>query len=428
MDIGRVTTPFGRRTMTLGLLASQAIARDIAPETCVDKWKLYRSLCEGRSRLGVSDRSLAVLNALISFYPKTELCAEDPLVVFPSNAQLSLRTHGMAEATLRRHLAALVEAGLILRRDSPNGKRYARKSGQGGIREAFGFCLSPLLARAEEIIQHAADVAAERRQLQTLRERVTLLRRDIVKLIATGREEQLSGDWDAYEAVYRTVLDALPRVPLNDHLTAALTGLQHLRADIINRLEQQIKSREVTGNASQNERHIQNSNTESHKDSEASISHDDEKRHLSAPEERSGIPQTEYQDDRPEPLISQETHKSPHSSETYPLALVLQACPEITPFGPGGGIRSWEDLSSAAAVIRSMLGVQPDAYQQACKVLGPKNAAAVMACILERSEHIRSAGGYLRNLTHRAYRNQFSPGPMLRALARAQSQREAQAA
>src|SRR5690606_133281 len=95
MEIGSVTTPFGRRTMSLGLLASQALARNIAPETCVDKWKLYRSLCEARSKLGVSDRALSVLNALMSFHPKTELSGEDALVVFPSNAQLSLRTHGM---------------------------------------------------------------------------------------------------------------------------------------------------------------------------------------------------------------------------------------------------------------------------------------------------------------------------------------------
>ena len=60
-------------------------------------------------------------------------------VVFPSNRQLSLRAHGMAPATLRRHLAVLVDAGLIVRRDSPNGKRYARKDGAGGLTKAFGF-------------------------------------------------------------------------------------------------------------------------------------------------------------------------------------------------------------------------------------------------------------------------------------------------
>ena len=120
MEMDGITTHFGRRTMTLGMLASQATAKKIAPEASVDKWKLYRWLCEARPKLGISDRSLSVLNALMSFYPKTDLNGSDGLVVFPSNAQLSLRTHGMAETTLRRHLAALVEAALLSRRDSPN--------------------------------------------------------------------------------------------------------------------------------------------------------------------------------------------------------------------------------------------------------------------------------------------------------------------
>jgi replication initiation protein RepC len=42
-----------------------------------------------------------------------------------------------------------------------------------------------------------------------------------------------------------------------------------------------------------------------------------------------------------------------------------------------------------------------------------------MACILERAGHINSAGGYLRNLTDKARRGEFSLGPVLMALLRA---------
>lgn len=82
-------------------------------------------------------------------------------MVFPSNIQLSIRAHGIAEATLRRHLALLVEAGLIIRKDSANGKRYARKDEDGSIEHAFGFDISPLLMRAEELACLAQKVAAE---------------------------------------------------------------------------------------------------------------------------------------------------------------------------------------------------------------------------------------------------------------------------
>ena len=41
-----------------------------------------------------------------------------------------------------------------------------------------------------------------------------------------------------------------------------------------------------------------------------------------------------------------------------------------------------------------------------------------MAGILEKAGHINSAGGYLRDLTARAKRGEFSLGPMIMALLR----------
>ncbi len=74
---------------------------------------------------------------------------------------------------------------------------------------------------------------------------------------------------------------------------------------------------------------------------------------------------------------------------------------------------------TAAVVVRSMLGVSPSAYQEACEAMGPENAAVTIACILERGGHINSPGGYLRDLTNRAKRGEFSLGPVLMALLRA---------
>ncbi|MCG2991076.1 replication initiation protein RepC, partial [Escherichia coli] len=51
--------------------------------------------------------------------------------------------------------------------------------------------------------------------------------------------------------------------------------------------------------------------------------------------------------------------------------------------------------------------------------MGPENAAVAIACILERSNFITSAGGYLRDLTRRSQRGEFSLGPMLMALMKA---------
>ena len=184
------TTPFGRRSVLLGQIAAQtqagraleAAAKPGANQpAAVNKWTLSRTFAEIKDRLGVSDRSFSVLNALLSFQPETALSlhaqndgedaegqgASCDLIVFPSNKVLRLRAHGMAEPTLRRHLAALVEAGLIFRRDSPNGKRQTRKDASAKERfsDAFGFDLTPLVTRAAEFTALAEELRREQRAL-----------------------------------------------------------------------------------------------------------------------------------------------------------------------------------------------------------------------------------------------------------------------
>ncbi|QHW28944.1 replication initiation protein RepC (plasmid) [Rhizobium leguminosarum bv. viciae 248] len=423
METGNVTTPFGRRSMTLGMLANQVMAGEIRPDQSVDKWKLFRTLCEAKPLLGIGDRALAVLNALLSFYPKNELAQENGLIVFPSNIQLSLRTHGMAEQTVRRHLAALVEAGLLLRKDSPNGKRYVRRDRAGEINEAFGFSLAPLLARAEEIEQLAAEVMAERLHVQHLRERITLCRRDVAKLIEAAVEEQIPGDWQGLYGEFRDLIEGLPRSPTAAQLELLLHELEVLRADILNRLETRIKSTKQRGNANYIERHIQNSNPESTIELEPGI----ETKQGAMAEQDKGREAETLEEGRAEttrPGRQEESRQSGGRNDggglkSFPLGLVLQACPEILAYGPGGAIRNWRDLMTAAVAVRSMLGVSPSAYEEAANVMGPENAATVMACILERGGHINSAGGYLRGLTRRSEKGEFAIGPMLMALLRA---------
>ena len=95
------TTPFGRRSLTLAHVASQMVATARPPEKIVHKWKIFHAICTARPRLGVSERSLSVLNALLTFHPETALTGEDDLIVFPSNHQLTRRAHAIPASTLR---------------------------------------------------------------------------------------------------------------------------------------------------------------------------------------------------------------------------------------------------------------------------------------------------------------------------------------
>lgn len=395
MRTGLVTTPFGRRPMTLALVKGQLQSSDDRMRRPVEKWKVFRDISEARQLLGLHDRALAVLDALLTFYPSNELGPGDKLVVFPSNAQLSVRAHGITGTTLRRHLAALVEAGLIHRRDSPNGKRYAHRGHGGQIEEAFGFDLEPLLLRAGELAALAQQVAAEKIRFKRAKEALTLCRRDIRKLLTAALEEGIEGDWQMMEDIYASLISRLPRSPNRVVVEAVLADLEVLRQEIVNRLETQIKTENLDTNDIQNGCHIQNSDSES-------------------------IYELEPGSEKELEAKSEPTKLKPHETpKSFPLGIVLRACPQMLDYASGGQIGNWRDFIGTAVLVRSMLGVSPSAYQQACEVMGQENAAVALACILERAGHINSAGGYLRDLTARAGRAEFSLGPMLMALMRA---------
>ncbi|MET0746643.1 MAG: plasmid replication protein RepC [Rhizobium sp.] len=390
MQTGSVTTPFGRRPMTLALVKRQLA--EIKPGKSADKWKIFRDASAAMDKLGIQSNSLAVLDALLSFYPNNELRQDAQLIVFPSNIQLSLRAHQMAGATVRRHIAVLVEAGLIVRKDSANGKRYARKDGAGEIENAFGFDLSPLLARCEELAILAQQVMAERAAFRKAKENLTICRRDVRKLITAAMEEGADGDWEAIEQIYIGLVRRIPRSPSIGELADILDSMELLQTEVVNQLDMQQNSEIKSSSDAHNEQHIQNSNPESHHEFEPA----NEK--------------TQEAKSRPD--------RQPTASgiKAFPLAMVLRACPTIVDYGPSGLIETWRDMMAAAVVVRSMLGISPSAYQQACDIMGPENAATSVACILERANFINSAGGYLRDLTRRSEQGEFSLGPMIMAL------------
>jgi len=402
METHIATTPFGRRPLSLAILAGQDAANDVRPEDRADKWKLFRAVCEARPMLGATDRALAVLNALLSFYPDAELSGEGNLVVFPSNQQLALRTHGMAPTTLRRHLAVLVDCGLVVRRDSPNGKRFARKGQGGDIEQAYGFDLSPLLARAAEFERLADAVRADRRALQLARERVTLYRRDIAKMISFGLEEGIAADWEVLHLEFRAIVVRIPRLASREELAPLEAALKTLAMEIRKLLENHTNTEKSDANESHSGAHKQNSNTDSKLNFEPRS------------EQEQGATGTTPT----EPVVTAEPEQRTKPPTGYPLGLVLRACPDIADYARDG-ISSWEDLIETANLVRGALGVSPDAWNQAIEAMGRADAAIVVAAILQRSDQISSPGGYLRALTDKARAEEFSIGPVLIALLRA---------
>lgn len=367
----------------------------------INKWELFRELCVARAAFDVTDRDLTVLNALLSFHQAANLNDNAALIVYPSNKALAERAHGMAESTLRRHLGALVRAGLIQRHDSPNGKRYAARDGAGELVRAFGFDLRPLLIKAREITQAATGAREAALRLKRLREEVSLLKRDAQKLLDYSVGQ---GTNPAHETLQRALSEA-HRAFRRQIDTETLTALRCDLTRVLKDLHTVLETEKTGGNDVPNERHYQNSNTDSY---------DFEPCQEKGNGSGRGAPELAERDVEVSAPKEEPAEPDPNMPK-IPLALVLRACPEIELYSQGG-IRHWHELSAAAGFVRGMMGISPDAWERAVAEMGRENAAITVAGILQRVAEIGSPGGYLRALTRKAGQGGYSPGPMIMAL------------
>lgn len=396
-------TPF-RRPINAAILHYQAAAQQDLPPSGVNKWEALRELAAARIAFGLSDRDLSVLQALVSFHQATIVGGNhSETVVHPSNKAICERLNGMPCSTMRRHLANLVQTGFVVRRDSPNGKRYARRYGDEKI--AFGFDLAPLAQRFVEVCEAAEAVRAAEERYKRLRSTVSLMRRDLAGLVDYGRS--LRPDraiWDqASDLCVLTARDLRRKLDFAElqQIETALSEALNAIRDLL----EPVQSEDMSTNEVTYEQHYQNSNKDSY---------DFEPRLEKAQGEGSvsdlatslvAVGRT----DEPVPIDN--------NLPRIPLGLVLAACSEYQTYAERP-VRHWHDLVRVADVIRPMMGVSPSAWDEAKQYMGPEEASVVILAMLERFGDIRSPGGYLRSLSAKAALGEFSCGPMIMALMR----------
>ncbi|APG49117.1 plasmid replication protein RepC [Phaeobacter porticola] len=341
----------------------------------VDKWDILSALTKAAPEFGVSHRTLSVLKALMTFLPEQMISAErGGTVVFPSNRKLSERLNGMPESTLRRHLAKLVETGIVSRHDSPNRKRFARNIGSNRA-VAYGFDLSPLAVHTAQVQAIAAEAALKAERIAVLRDRLALLRQEILtsdlQLPPLPRETL-----ERARLTLRRRADEADLIALIDALTDIVATLPAPQTQNT-QLETCAASAEMSGSDNHNERHIQYLN-KSISDSEGS----------------------------PQPATKEAEDTSTQSIEE-PLQDVLSSCHEYKQFFPDG-IRSWHDLTRTACQLVPMMGIEQPVFHEAERIMGTQKASTLVLCMLERLGEIRSPGAYLRRLSQQARVGQFS--------------------
>ena len=327
---------------------------------------------------------------------------------------------GFSLATLRRHVRRLCEVGVISMKDSPNGKRWGRRDADGVIIEAYGFDLAPMAARAVEFEALYEHLQADRALCASIRNAITVTRRMIRAKIEKALSTGLRGPWANLQDAFKVLLEGLPgRSERAGGLEGYLVRIKSLQASVESSFEEAFdwpaesdvvkasmaddksqKTRNMIPTSLENETHILTTN-----ELNPVIGNRFETKHAAdvVPKE----PETEPVErlEEADLDISWSTHTNTRSSD-IDVPMLMASCPHFADMARGtqGYMKDWTDVHRAATALRPMVGISEDAWNVANKVLGPAQAAASIALILDKSSdgEVKSPGGYLRGLIEKA--------------------------
>ena len=163
-------------------------------------------------------------------------------IVWPSAAMQQQET-GLGASQVKNLNRHLVELGLVVMRDSPNGKRYGRRGPQGRIIEAYGFDLSPIASRFAEFQAAAQAGRDERARLQGLRRRATIARNGIRQLLETAVEQRITGaEWDARHEAAGTASRGIAGRKNSEEMEMVVATLERAESEMRHFLEAALRS------------------------------------------------------------------------------------------------------------------------------------------------------------------------------------------
>ena len=227
----------GLRRQTLETFATQGEALGFAglPEDFPNYRRVHDIAAKALRLLGVSEPALSLLGYLFNWTQPQDWQKGSRPIAFPSNDTVC-DDHGLSEASLRRYVMELREAGALTMKDSGNNKRYGRRDPEGRIilASTFGYDLSPLAIhrdRYQDIVKAHRSACAIRKDA---RRTIKIAGRALQQMIESAEDWNLVS---AYWTVLPQRLDALNQQLDQAASTAALTDVAHrfelLRADAL---------------------------------------------------------------------------------------------------------------------------------------------------------------------------------------------------
>ena len=359
---------FKQATAPIGLRNTELLSAD---NSIPERHIVIATLRNAAPRLGLSASVISTLDAMLScLAPK-----RNHHTVFASNTTLTFRLNGISDRTIRRHAAVLQDLGLLIRRDSPNRKRFTKHNSHEGTALRFGFDLSPLFSRLHEFAALAAEVLREKEQIEYLRAKIRAAANDSLRINPDD------------EIALQTLRTLHRKLSLKDceTLFAELT-VTTVEAETTDDIPAH-STTTLSASDGHFVRHLHKSNKE----------------HI----------------DKEEGCVKKETSPS-QAEEPITVPELLSACPEAAQFSLKS-IETVHDVVAHARTLAPMLGISSQSYEAAHRRLGGLRAAATVWAIMQFHDKIKAIGAYFRAITTGSKSAEFSPEKLVRRLAAAKT-------
>ena len=412
--------PTGFRRLTPSLLQVDRAAQafDGLPEGVTVPGQVLAALKAAAPRLGLAPRLVHAVDWLFKFTQLQDWSRGGRPIVWPS-ASMQQEALGLSPSQVKATNRALIEAGLITMKDSPNGKRYGKRAHpKGPIVEAYGFDLSPLAARYAEFMRLAAEAKAERIEMGRLRRRATIARNGIAQILETVAEYGFSGEeWTNLIRESRNLTLALRRIECPEEMALGVQSLERRQATARERLEKLLAAAAsvISDPVNSNPKGPENR------------PHQYTYKPSSYPEQDTVMASKECKADRGEVLTEPEAPGKPQEPEsgaggtggrsseaeihrTDSGTVLRLSTEELTHLAPRlraylkTPTPAWPEIVDAADWLRGELGVSKSLWGEACIAMGREKAAIAIAIVSAKpAEHFRSTpGGYFHGMVAKA--------------------------
>ncbi|MBS3025410.1 plasmid replication protein RepC [Acidiphilium multivorum] len=385
--------------------------------------------------LGLSHRAVHAVDWLFRFTQKQDWEPGSRPVVWPS-AFMQSEALGLGLSQMKALNRHLVELGLVVMKDSPNGKRYGRRNKAGRIIEAYGFDLSPLAVRMEEFRAMAERGRETREAIRQLRRRASIASTGLLQIAATAAEYGvLDLAWQSQAEETQKLARRLAKADRLDELCSGVAHLERRQQEARERLEalllrepnasfSESYSVETGPKGPENKPHntatnqtFDPSDTVIAREKSKSVSGGGEKPSAWDGLDTCSVTQADWNGGKKqigqERSISGAQRQLDRAARTArtdsgPVMRItpdelIRLAPRLKPYLAKGS-PSWPEIVEAADWLRHDLGVSKPLWGDACLAMGREHAAIALAIVSTKpADYFRgSAGGYFHGMVAKA--------------------------